>query len=276
MLPCSLQPRAAPWKAGNAGPLLLSPRTTRGPRGGHTQGSSPEGLRGVSCSCGRRGGRWDRRPRVAAGKDTHEPATLPGRVATGGALLEGLGPLQARPPHQGLRGARPSLAGWGPVCCTLPSPTPLLWDRPPAPSTAAVQTCVWWRWARARLAQRRPSGVGAPGPPPPRPLLPLGGLARKAQVPRGAPSRSKGAGAVCCCGKGVSGFAGTRGGLGTRGRPLLRCSEPHGERPLGRVGPQMHTAPRVVEAARSPKSNTAARRQPSSKPCRSLVTESPF
>lgn len=126
-----------------------------------------------------------------------------------------------------------------------------------------------------RLAQPRPSGVGARGPPP-RPPLPLGGRARKAQVPRGAPSRSKGAGAVCCCGKGASGFAGTRGGLGTRGRLLLRCSEPHGERPLGRVGPQMHSGPRVAEAARSPKSNTAARRQPSSKPCRSPVTESPF
>lgn len=169
MLPCSLQPRAAPWKAGNAGPLLLSPRTTRGPRGSHTQGSSREGLRGVSCSCGRRGGRWDRRPRVAAGKDTHQPATLPGRVATGGPLLEGLGPLQARPPHQGLRGAWPSLAGWGPVCCTLLSPTPLLWDRPPAPATAArVQTCAWWRWARGVWPNPAPPGsvLGDPHPVP--------------------------------------------------------------------------------------------------------------
>lgn len=73
----------------------------------------------------------------------HEPATLPERVATGGPLLKGLGPLQAQLPYQGLRGAWPSLAGWGPVCSILPSPTPLLSDRPPAQSTAAVQTCAW-------------------------------------------------------------------------------------------------------------------------------------
>lgn len=88
------------------------------------------------------------------------------------------------------------------------------------------------------------------GSPLPVPRCLWGGLACKAQVPRGAPSRSEGAGAVCCCGTGVSGFAGTRRGLGTRGRPLLRCSDPHGERPLGGVDPQIRTWPGVAEAAR--------------------------
>lgn len=132
-------PRQHPGRQGTRGPSCsVSP--THGPRGGHTQGSSREGPRGVCCSCGRES-RKTGQASPSGDREGHARARYPPWPRGEGSL----GPLQARPPHQDLRGVWPSLAGGGPVCSVLPSPTPLLSERPPARSTAAVQTCAWWR-----------------------------------------------------------------------------------------------------------------------------------
>lgn len=190
-----------------------------GDREGHARACYPPRTRG------------DGRTSAQGSRSAPGTAALPGPP---GSMAEprGLGSGLLHPPE-------PDTSAFG------PAPRPVHGCRPDLRVVTLTAGRIW--------PDSAPPGEVLPacsGSPSPYPAASGGGLACKAQVLRGTPSRAEGAGAVCCCGKGVSGFAGTRGGLGARGRPLLRCSDPHGERPLGRVGPQIRTWPRVAEAAR--------------------------
>lgn len=201
-------------------------------------------------------------PEVGGRKDTHQPATLPGSVAGREALClrASVRSRLSRPTRASGEHGRASRAG-------ARSAVP-----PPEPDTSALgltprpgHSCKGPDLRVVALG----AGASGPAPPlrgrcsgtPPRPPLPLGAGPVKHRVSRAPLPRSGRQARFAVAGRVLRGLRG-RGAWVPGSRPLLRCSEPHGERPLGRVGPQMLRGPGVAEGGPGPKSNTAARRQP--------------